>query len=54
MSLKAVHKELKRKVNEAEDNRNIRRGQKSWYDLRYLKKMKLQAKDKLNEIKQKF
>jgi hypothetical protein len=51
MTLKAKHKELKREVNEAEVKRNIRRGHRSWHNLRLLKKMKLIAKDKLNEIK---
>ena len=51
MKVKSQHKDLKRKVNEAEDKRNIRRGHKSWYDLRVLKKLKLQAKDKLQETK---
>jgi len=54
MSLKAKHKELKKDVNEAEQKREIRRGPKSWAELRTLKKLKLQAKDKLNATKQKF
>ena len=51
MTVKSQHKDLKRKVNEAEDKRNVRRGYNSWYDLRVLKKLKLQAKDKLQETK---
>tara|TARA_B100001113_G_scaffold328317_1_gene302436 strand:- start:1772 stop:1945 length:174 start_codon:yes stop_codon:yes gene_type:complete len=51
---KAHHKELKRAVNEVEDKRRNDRTFKSWFDLRTLKKIKLQAKDKLNEIKQKL
>lgn len=54
MSAKAEHKELKKQVNEVEIQRQIRRGPKSWADLRNLKKMKLIAKDKLNAIKSKF
>ena len=41
------HKNLKKKVNLAEKKRNIRRGQKCLYDLRTLKKLKLNMKDKL-------
>ena len=47
MTIKEKHKDLKKKVNIAEKKRNIRRGQKSWYDLRTLKKLKLKMKDKL-------
>ena len=47
MTVKEKHKNLKKKVNIAEEKRNIRRGQKSWYDLRRLKKLKLNMKDKL-------
>ena len=54
MSLKAKHKELKKEVLIAEDVRQQRRGYNSWLRLRELKKMKLKAKDKLNEIKQKL
>ena len=41
------HKNLKKKVTIAEEKRNLRRGQKSWKDLRVLKKLKLNMKDKL-------
>ena len=51
---KAHHKVLKRAVNEVEDKRRNDRTFKSWFDLKTLKKIKLQAKDKLNEIKQKL
>ena len=51
MTVKSQHKDLKRKVNEAEDKRNVRRGHISWYDLRTLKKLKLQAKEKLQALK---
>ena len=47
MKVKEKHKDLKKKVNIAETKRNLRRGQKSWYDLRNLKKLKLEMKDKL-------
>ena len=47
MKVKEKHKYLKKKVNIAEKKRNLRRGQKSWYDLRNLKKLKLEMKDKL-------
>ena len=47
MKKKEKHKDLKKKVNLAEKKRNLRRGQKSWYDLRKLKKLKLNMKDKL-------
>ena len=56
MSVKQVikfkHKELKSKVNEVEELRGVNRSIDSWYDLKELKKLKLKAKDKLNEIKQ--
>ena len=51
MTVKSQHKDLKRKVNEAEDKRNVRRGYNSWYDLRVLKKLKLAAKDRLRALK---
>lgn len=51
MTIKEKHKELKRQVNEAEMKRRIRRGPKSWSDLRRLKKEKLAAKDKLVKSK---
>ncbi len=47
---KKEHKELKKQVNEAEDKRNIRRGHKSWYELRTLKKLKLRAKEVLKGV----
>ena len=52
MNYKEYHKELKQKVNIAEQIRNEDRTQKSWQDVRTLKKLKLQAQDKLNETKQ--
>jgi len=54
LEIKAHHKELKREVNSVETKRSIDRSTKSWFDLRTLKKVKLQAKDKLYAIKQKL
>ena len=54
LEAKAHHKELKRAVNEGESKRTIDRSNKLWYDLRTLKKIKLNAKDKLNAIKSKL
>ena len=51
MTVKEKHKDLKKKVNIAEEKRRIRRGQKSWHELRTLKKLKLKMKDKLAEKK---
>jgi len=50
----AKHKELKRKVNEAENIRNNDRSTTSWYEMKTLKKLKLRAKEKINETKQKL
>jgi uncharacterized protein YdcH (DUF465 family) len=52
MIAKAKHKELKKQVNEVEEVRNNDRSSTSWFQLRELKKLKLKAKEKLNEIKQ--
>ena len=41
MEARAKHKELKRKVNEAEDIRNNDRSSHSWYELKNLKKLKV-------------
>ena len=54
MNTKAKHKELKRDVLILENERKVNRSTRSWYNLRQLKKLKLKAKDKLNEIKQKL
>ena len=54
MNARAKHKELKRKVNEAEDIRNNDRSSHSWYEMKTLKKLKLKAKEKINETKQKL
>ena len=47
MKVKEKHKDLKKKVTIAEEKRNLRRGEKSWQDLRTLKKLKLNMKDRL-------
>ena len=47
MKIKEKHKDLKKKDNVVEKERNLKRGPKSWYDLRTLKKLKLVMKDKL-------
>ena len=52
MNYKEYHKELKKKVNIAEEVRNEDRTQNTWQDVRTLKKLKLKAKDKLNDTKQ--
>ena len=49
MKIKKKHKDLKKKVTIAENKRNLRRGQKSWHDLRTLKKLKLKMKDSLTK-----
>ena len=51
MKTKKKQKNLKKKVNIAEKKRDLRRGQKSWEDLRILKKLKLNMKDKLAKKK---
>ena len=54
MTAKAEHKELKRAVTDIEEKRNNDRSAGTWYDLRQLKKLKLKAKEKINETKQKL
>tara|TARA_B100000085_G_scaffold156131_1_gene141799 strand:+ start:429 stop:584 length:156 start_codon:yes stop_codon:yes gene_type:complete len=51
MNLKEEHKELKREVNILENKRKKDRGSVSWQLIRDAKKLKLQAKERLNEIK---
>jgi len=51
MHAKATHKELKREVNTLEDRRRVDRGFMGWYRLKEAKKLKLRAKEKLNETK---
>jgi len=52
MDAKIIHKELKKEVNLLEERRKSDRGTMGWYELRQAKKLKLKAKDKLNETKQ--
>jgi len=47
MKIKEKHKDFKKKVNIAENERKLKRGVKTWYNLRTLKKLKLSMKDKL-------
>ena len=54
LEAKAHHKELKRAVNEIESKREIDRSSRLWFDMKTLKKIKLNAKDKLNAIKSKL
>ena len=49
MKIKEKHKDLKKKVTVAEQQRSSKRGPKTWYDLRTLKKLKLVMKDKLSK-----
>ena len=51
---KAHHKDLKREVNSLEQERTTDRSETSWFNIRTMKKIKLQAKDKLYAIKQKL
>ena len=50
MKIKEKHKYLKKKVNIAEKVRKLKRGPKTWHDLRTLKKLKLSMKDKLLKL----
>tara|TARA_Y100000004_G_scaffold190853_1_gene248632 strand:+ start:319 stop:492 length:174 start_codon:yes stop_codon:yes gene_type:complete len=54
LTQKAHHKDLKREVNTLEQERKTDRSETSWFNIRTLKKIKLQAKDKLYAIKQKL
>ena len=51
MDFKEQHKEMKREVNILEEKRRIDRGSVSWQLLKNAKKLKLKAKERLNEIK---
>ena len=51
MDLKQEHKEMKREVNILEEKRKEDRGSVSWQLLKDAKKLKLKAKEKLNENK---
>jgi uncharacterized protein YdcH (DUF465 family) len=48
MNLKEQHKEMKREVEILEQKRRADRSSVSWQLLKEMKKLKLQAKDKLN------
>lgn len=48
MNLKEQHKEMKREVEILEQKRRADRSSVSWQLLKDMKKLKLQAKDKLN------
>jgi len=48
MNLKEQHKEMKREVEILEQKRRVDRSSVSWQLLKNMKKLKLQAKDKLN------
>ena len=50
LELKKKLEDLKKKVEEAEEVRNIRRGPNSWENLRTLKKLKLQKKEVFSQI----
>jgi len=52
MDLKQQHKEMKREVNILEQKRRVDRSSVAWQVLKEAKKLKLKAKEKLNEIKQ--
>ena len=49
MKIKEQHKDLKKKVTVAEKHRSSKRGPKSWYNLKTLKKLKLAMKDELSK-----
>jgi len=51
MTRKSKHKKLKSIVQSIEVKRNDDRTSGLWYDLRTFKKLKLKAKDKLNEYR---
>jgi len=51
MNAKDQHKELKKEVTKLENQRNEDRSSTLWSKIKEMKKLKLQAKDKLNEIK---
>ena len=48
MNEKTKHKELKKEVNKLEEQRNNDRSFSLWQKIKEMKKLKLQAKDKLN------
>jgi len=51
MDAKAQHKQLKKEVNELENQRAEDRSSTLWSKIKELKKLKLKAKEKLNAIK---
>tara|TARA_Y100000004_G_scaffold139685_1_gene158625 strand:- start:25 stop:186 length:162 start_codon:yes stop_codon:yes gene_type:complete len=51
MNAKDQHKELKKEVNKLEEQRKNDRSSTLWHKIKEMKKLKLQAKEKLNEIK---
>ena len=51
MDAKAQHKQLKKEVNELEQQRAEDRSSTLWSKIKELKKLKLKAKEKLNAIK---
>ena len=51
MNLKEQHKEMKKEVEILEQKRRIDRVSVSWQLLKDAKKLKLKAKERLNEIK---
>ena len=48
MNEKTKHKELKKEVNKLEEQRRSDRSSSLWQHIKEMKKLKLQAKDKLN------
>ena len=51
MDAKAQHKQLKKEVNELENQRAEDRSSTLWTKIKEMKKLKLKAKEKLNAIK---
>jgi len=51
MDAKAKHKQLKKEVNELEQQRANDRSSTLWTKIKEMKKLKLKAKEKLNAIK---
>ena len=51
MNLKEQHKEMKREVEILEQKRRVDRGKRFLAIVKRAKKLKLKAKEKLNEIK---
>ena len=51
MDAKTKHKELKKQVNELEQQRSVDRSSTLWSKIKELKKLKLKAKEKLHATK---